>query len=338
MIEIDEFDSYEDVHLLWRELNQNYKGGELALDWQLHDELWRRFHSNVGDRLRIIVASEAGRCVGILPFSRVASAGPENNESEWVYGEEAVIAREYFCYPEHIGLITPMLEPHSCTDLSCFYRPKNLEGFVQRPGCIVDLKETESDYLKSISPKRRSDYLKTEQLNVDIEVVVDNAVRENIVGALREQYIDYWMTKVERRAKGEAEDSRLKILRDFVLFARAEKLGKLVVLYFYLGSRLIAVNFAVRREHDRIDDYLCLRDTERSISKRRIGIFAIIKNMQHSRDLGIRYYDLSDFQAAYKNDFINTSYHYLTPTPKMPTSGLLGKDFQAASVGCRIPK
>ena len=314
MIEIDEYNNYDDVYQIWQDLNRQYKGGELALDWQLHRELWERFHYEAGSGLKIIVASEAGSCVGILPFSK---SPPESSDAppeyEWVYGEEGLISREYFCSPEIIDAIVPYLPPHSCTDLSCFYRPRNVTRFTPHPGCIVDLKTTESAYLSSIKPGDRKHYLKTEQMNSDMEVVVDNAVREDIVGALREQYIEFWMTKVADRAKGDAEDSKLKILKDFALFSEAERLGKLIVLHFFLNGRLVAANFAVRRENDRVDDYLCLRDTDKSLLKRRLGVYAIIKNMQYCRSIGIRYYDLSDFRAAYKQAFLNTAFQYWMP-------------------------
>lgn len=313
MIEIDRYDSYDAVQKLWQRLNDSYKGGEVALDWELHQELWHRFHAEDGDLLNILVASEAGSCIGIFPFTRAMHHGDSGRESEWVLGEDTLIAREYFCPPERIGAMMSYLPPHSATDLSCFYLPEDLDPFVSRRGCIVDLMTSESEYLLSLLPRCRADYLKTERLNEDVEVVSDTAVRENVVGELREQYIEYWMAKNEHRGKREADDSRKKILRDFVLFHQAEKLGKLVVLYFYAQGRLVAANFAVRREADRVDDYLCLRRTDKALLRRRLGVFAIIKNMQHCRSLGVRYYDLSDFQAAYKESFVNTAYHYWTP-------------------------
>ncbi len=313
MIEIDRYDSYDAIHQIWRDMNHRYKGGEMALDWELHHELWYRFHAEDGDLLNILVASESGSCIGIFPFSRAEIQGSADTESEWVLGEDTLISREYFCPPERIGEIVSCLPPHSATDLSCFYRPGDLDRFVSRRGCIVNLMPSESEYLLSIQPKHRADYLKTERMNADIEVLADNAVREHVVGELREQYIEYWMTKNEHRGKREADDSRKKILRDFVLFHQAEKLGKLVVLYFYVKGRLVAANFAVRRETDRVDDYLCLRSTDKAYLKRRLGVYAIIRNMQHCRSLGVRYYDLSDFHAAYKESFVNTAYHYWTP-------------------------
>jgi hypothetical protein len=157
-------------------------------------------------------------------------------------------------------------------------------------------------------------------LNQDLEVVADHMVREALVADLREKYIDYWIKKVQQRPKSDTEDSRTKIEMDFAVFQRAEEMGKLVALYIFHESKLIAANFAVLREHNRVDDYLCLRDTDRVYSKRRLGILAIIKNMQFCRWLGVRYYDLSDFRAAYKDGFINTGLCYWEP--RQPLDGL----------------
>ncbi|MCB0292753.1 MAG: hypothetical protein KDH97_21035, partial [Calditrichaeota bacterium] len=43
---------------------------------------------------------------------------------------------------------------------------------------------------------------------------------------------------------------------------------------------------------------------------RGLGNYAIWVNMNYCRQLGIRYYDLSDFPAEYKRKFINTEMFY----------------------------
>ncbi|MFH2041106.1 MAG: hypothetical protein ABIJ35_01150, partial [Acidobacteriota bacterium] len=79
----------------------------------------------------------------------------------------------------------------------------------------------------------------------------------------------------------------------------------LISHYFYEGDCLIAANFAVRRENDRVDDYLCLRDCGEKQAWRGLGIYAILFNMEFSRSLGIRWYDLSACVREYKRKFIN---------------------------------
>jgi hypothetical protein len=303
MIEIEEYGSYEEVHPLWRGLNQRYKEGELALDWKIHAKLWNQFRAVIGTQLKIVVGFEAGECIGIFPFAGTNRQG--DNDQVWMFCDDSIISREYFCSPRKINSLINYLPRHLSTDLSCFYRPDDLSAFISQPGCVVDLKPTEKEYLESIGPKRRAEYLKTIKLNQDLEVVADHMVREALVADLREKYIDYCRTKIEM---------------DFAVFQRAEEMGKLVALYIFHESKLIAANFAVLREHNRVDDYLCLRDTDRVYSKRRLGILAIIKNMQFCRWLGVRYYDLSDFRAAYKDGFINTGLCYWEP--RQPLDGL----------------
>ena len=309
MIEIDALDSYDAVYPLWQGLSRRYKGGELALDWKIHDHIWTRFHAEKGAKLKIVVASEAGECVGILPFAKWP-----REEEDWTFGEDAIISREYFCPPSRIHALIPHLPPHASTDLSCFYQPENVSAFLPRPGCVADLKASEEEYLLSLGPKRRAEYLKTLKMNEDVEVVVERSVREDIVAELRARYIEFWMLKNQRNAKSDAADSGEKIAMDFALFRRAAEIGKLVALHFFLGGKLVAANFAVLRERDRVDDYLCLRDTDRTYAKRRLGILAIIRNMQVCRTLGVRYYDLSDFRAGYKDVFINTELCYWLPS------------------------
>lgn len=301
-ITIEEYDSYDDVEDLWRDLNRRYKGGELAVDIDIHRELWERFHAPAGAALRIIVASENGRCVGIVPLTRLPHTDLHGG---WVLGEDAIIAREYFCPPDRIHDLVRLLPPHGCTDLSCFYTPARRERFVPRPGCVVDLLGSEDEYMASLKPRQQAEILKTREMNRDVEVVVAGGVLEPEVAALRDRYIDFWMKKVAHRGPSDPEESREKILVDFALLGRAEALSKLVALYLYLGGRLVAANFSIRRESDRLDDYMCLRDTDDAFAKRRLGIFAIIENMSHVRRLGVRYYDLSDFRAPYKDIFIN---------------------------------
>ena len=308
MIEVDALDSYDAVYPLWQGLNQRYKGGELALDWKIHDHIWTQFHAERGATLKIVVASEAGECMGIFPFAKLPQEG-----GAWTFGEDAIISREYFCPPGRIHSLIPHLPPHASTDLSCFYRPENASAFFPQPGCVVDLKPSEEEYLLSVGPKRRADYLKTLKMNEDVEVVVERTLREDVVANLRERYIDFWIMRNLRNAKSDA-DSRIKIAMDFALFRRAAEIGKLVALHFFLGGKLVAANFAVLRERDRVDDYLCLRDTDRVYAKRRLGILAIIRNMQVCRALGVRYYDLSDFRAGYKDAFINTDLCYWLPS------------------------
>ncbi|MEW6745659.1 MAG: GNAT family N-acetyltransferase [Planctomycetota bacterium] len=323
MVEVDCTDSYGDVRLLWKELNRTYKGGDLVLDWEAHARTWTQFHQPRGSQLKILVAHDRGECVAIIPFAR-PPATPEFDEG-WILGEDSLVAREYFCPPERLHELVPHLPPHSSTDLSCFYRPQRQEFFVPHPGCIVDLGGSAEAYFALLPKRRRHEYTRSLKINSDIQVRVDSTLREEALSHLRAGYIDYWRRKFLAAGKTPIEPAAEKLAKDFVLLRRAEELGKLIALYFYLAKQLVAANFSVRRETDRVDDYLCLRDTDPSLARRGLGIFAILENMRVCRELGIRYYDMSDFPGDYKSGFANEgSFQYWVPvlgTPDLATPG-----------------
>jgi len=74
---------------------------------------------------------------------------------------------------------------------------------------------------------------------------------------------------------------------------------------YVLEGKLVTANFSIQREQDRVDDYLCLRNSQDHLSSRGLGIFAILKNMEHTRQMGIKYYDLSSCMNDYKRKFVN---------------------------------
>ena len=310
-MQLTESDSFIDIKPNWMELNRTYKSGELSVDWGLHYQLWEQFYKNKNYTLKILIGIENGRCVGILPL-KYQYPGNEL-QSGWIVGEESIIAREYFSPPDKIHQFLPYLPQNLPTDLSCFYAPRESRFFTKNPGRIIDIKTTEEDYFQSITKKRRGTFKRNLRDNDDIVVKFSHKIEKKEITDLTEKYINYWLFKNALNGKLLEVDSREKIEMDLVLLQRAEELGKLIALYFYHQDKLVAVNFSVRREQDRVDDYLCLRDTDGQYVHRGLGIFAILKNMEYCRQLGIHYYDLSDFAADYKNKFVNTEMYYSVP-------------------------
>ena len=306
---ITETDSFLDAKPFWEELNKSYKNGELSVDWEIHHQLWERFYKDKGYTLKILIGMEKRRCVGIIPFKQPSTGDAQN---DWIFGEETIIAREYFAPPNKIHQFLPFFPNHNNTDLSCFYTPSVTKSFVRKPGRIVYLADTDEAYYNSLSSKRRKALLKNERLNSDLNVKISPHVDEKEIAELTERYIQYWLIKNASNGKLLEVDSREKIEMDLFLLKRAEACGKLIALYIYDKNKLIAVNFSVRREKDRVDDYICMRDTDEQYSHRSLGIYAIIENIKYCRKLGIRYYDLSDFAADYKMKFVNTDMHYFT--------------------------
>lgn len=304
------FTRWNDVRPFWEELNRTYKGGELSLDYRAHEIIWERFLRPRGYELHIHVVFKDENCVGIFPLSR--SERDSFGTKYWSLSDDFIIAREYFCPEDRINQVIELLPPHFSEDMSCFYRPADTTGFKQRTGGVIDLKESRDAYLASIRGSARRDLLHTFRINADISVEISNRVRSEEVAPLIERYLQYRKRKCGESRGDYFEYSRDKILCDLALMKRAEEMSRLVALYLRLGEELVAANFSVLRESDRVDDYLCIRTGEDAYTKRGLGIFAILKNMDACRNMGVRFYDMSASGADYKAKFANmtSSYYY----------------------------
>lgn len=302
-MEILSFNSYEDVRPFWMELSQTYKNGELALDWTANKLIWDHFYKNRKFRLNIIVGIQDGCCIGIFPL--LFGDHDMNRNFYWSFNDDFIISKEYYCPPEDVHRFLEHLPPHLSDDLSCFYAPEQTNYFYRSARGLVDMKPSQEEYFQSLKKKYRHDMRRTWKLNADVEVMADNRVHDDKIVALLENYLDYWRQKNGTVSEEYVRYSRDKILTDLLLMCRAEKLGKLIALYFYLGGELVAANFSIRREQDRVDDYLCLRNSQDHLSPRGLGIFAILKNMEHCRQMGLKYYDLSSCMNDYKRKFVN---------------------------------
>jgi hypothetical protein len=314
------YDSYEAIRPHWEDLNRSYKAGELTLDWKAHELIWDSFYRGRGAGLHIHAVFEDGCCVGIFPMIWLDSDPLE--PPRLMLSDDFIIAREYFCVPEKLSRIVALLPPHFSDDLSCFYRPGGEEHFSWAPGGIVDLKGSEEEYLQSLKKKARHTLRRTMALNADLQVEADTQVRmEEIQGILKHQ-LDYWVQKNGIISTAYADYSRDKIATDLSLMERAEEMGRLISHYYYEGDTLLAANFSVCREEDRVDDYLCLRDCREEQKWRGLGIFAILTNMNTCRSRGIRWYDLSACAKDYKRKFINTASRYAFKSyPEYPVQG-----------------
>lgn len=297
------FSSYDDVKPYWMELNRTYKNGELSLDWTANKLIWDHFYKSRKFLLDIIVGFQDGCCVGIFPL--IFGDHNMNDTPYWSFNDDFIISKEYFCAPEEVHHFLDFLPPHICDDLSCFYVPENVQYFCQTVRGLVDMKPSQEEYFQSLKKKYRHDMRRTWKLNSDVNVIADNRIQEGKIKALLERYLDYWRGRNGSVSEEYVRYSRDKILTDLVLMKRAEELDKLIALYFYLEDELVAANFSVERERIRVDDYLCLRNNQDRFSSRGLGIFAILKNIEHCRLSGIKYYDLSSCLDDYKRKFVN---------------------------------
>lgn len=312
VLKILTFDSYDEAKPFWLELNQSYKSNELTVDWAAHKLIWDHFYKGRGFKLNIIVGVENENCIGIFPL--IAGDSNENSMPYWSLSEDFIIAREYFCPPDKIHKFAEYLPSHFSDDMSCFYIPEKTQYFCRAIGGVIDVKSSQEEYFQTLKKKARHTLKRTYKINADIEVVADSKIHwDKIQGVLKHQ-IDYWQKKNGLTIQEDFNYSRDKIYTDLMLMGRAEEMGKLISLYFYLKGELVATNFSVRREQIRVDDYLCLRNCQEEFSWRGLGIFAILKNIEHCRNLGICYYDLSSCLTDYKKKFLNTAiYYYFFP-------------------------
>ncbi len=313
------FPRFEDAAGLWAELNSTYKTGELTVDLEAHVLLWDRYHGPRGYELDLAVALEGDRCVGIVPLVR-SDVDPFGTPY-WSFSDDFVIAREYFCRPADAAALVRALPPHLADDLSCFYEPADTGPFVADPGRVIDLHADREAYLATIGHGARRNLRHVLRINEDVEAEHDDRVHWDELGELIELRLLYWKGKRGGCDAGYARYCADKTLGDLALMDRAAAMGKLVALYLRLGGRLVAANFSVRREADRVDDYLCLRDDRPPLDRRALGILAIALNMERCRDLGIRHYDLSACSAPYKDRLVNRESRFYRPPFDPPEAG-----------------
>lgn len=310
--------SFELVAPYWEELSRTYKGGELVLDLAAHALIWERFHAPRDHELLFVVALQGRRCVGIFPLHR-SSADPFCT-SHWSLSDDVFIAREYFCPPAVLPLVADLLPPHAAEDMSCFYTPAAPDRFVRSPGGVVDLGASEEAYLAGLRHGPRQHLRRTLRANADLRVDNDIRVRSDELADLWRVHLDRWGNKRDGLDPAYSAYCRDKSQADLALMGRAAEMGRLLALYLYLGDELVAANFSVRREHDRVDDYLCVRNGAEHLAHRGLGIFAILQNMELCRQLGVRFYDLSSCRAPYKQKFDNMRSEYYSLTyPGIPT-------------------
>jgi hypothetical protein len=293
--------SYEEALPFWEELGRDYRSGELCLDWQAHRIIWEVFYAPRGAELRVHVALEDDRPVGIVPL--LLTREDRESGGPWTFTDDFLLAREYFCPPSLLPRLLPLLPEHLADDLSCFEEPEARELFEACPGAIADLGVSREAYFASLPGRHRRQLRAVWERNRDLAVETDHRVRWEELGELVDSYLGYWRARFPGQEERHAY-SRDKVLTDLRLMERAAEMGRLLALYLCLDGRLVAANFSVHHARDRLDDYLCLRDAREE--DRGLGNFAILANMEAARKAGVRWYDLSAILSDYKRRFLNT--------------------------------
>jgi CelD/BcsL family acetyltransferase involved in cellulose biosynthesis len=295
--------TYEQALPYWERLAADHRSEELCLDWQAHRIIWESFYAPRGAQLRIYVALEAGRPVGLVPL--LLTREDQERGGPWTFTDDFLLAREYLCPPSVLPQLLPLLPEHLADDLSCFEAPAPQwqESFEACPGAIADLGESQEAYLASLPGRHRRQLRAVWERNRDLMVQADGVVRREQLENLLAGYLGYWRDRFAGQEERQAY-SRDKVATDLALMERAGQMGRLLALYLRLDGRLVAANFSVFHGRDRLDDYLCLRDPGEQA--RGLGNLAILANMEQARQAGVRWYDLSAILADYKRRFLNT--------------------------------
>ena len=310
-IEVFEFPSLEAARPWWMELARTYKGGELTLDWEAHRIISEHFLVPRGYVQRVLVFVEKGRCIGVVPLSRT-DTDPMGTRCD-SFSDDFIIAREYFIRPDRFRAVLPLLPPHFSDDLSAFYRPDDTTGLEASPAGVIDLMDTEEVYLGSLRKHARHDLRSTLRRNEDLRSEFDGVVRRDAIAPILEAHLRRWAVRCGGSSTEYFAYTAQKIACDMLLMERAAEMGRLLAQYITLEGTLVAANFSVRREADRLDDYLCLRSDDPTLDGRALGILAIVRNFAECRREGIRYYDMSACSGDYKRRFGNISMDYLRP-------------------------
>jgi hypothetical protein len=296
--------AYEEARPYWEQLAGTFRSRELCRDWQAHRIIWESFYAPRGAELRVYVALEAGRPIGIVPL--LLTREDRERGGPWTFTDDFLLAREYFCPPSLLPRLLPLLPEHLADDLSCFEAPpapKVRTLFEACPGAIAELGDSQEAYFASLPGRHRRQLRAVWERNRDLTVETDRRVRRELLGELLEGYLGYWRDRFPD-VKERQDYSCDKVRTDLALMERAAEMGRLLSLYLRLDGRLVAANFSVLHGQDRLDDYLCLRDPREQA--RGLGNFAILANMEEARKAGLRWYDLSAILSEYKRRFLNT--------------------------------
>lgn len=328
-IEVFEFSSLDAARPWWDELARSYKSGELTLDWEAHKIIAEDFLEPRGYRQRIFVFVAAGRCVGVVPLNR-SDSDPMGTRCE-SFSDDFIIAREYFVRPDCFAQVLSLLPPHYSDDLSAFYRPGDATGMETAPAGVIDLMASEDAYFAGLRKHARYDLRATLRRNEDVRSEFSTEVLRDAIAPLLEDQLGRWAERCGGQETEYFTYTRQKILCDLRLMERAAQMGRLLAQYLSVGGDLVAANFAVRRDVERLDDYLCLRSADPDLSSRGLGILAVVRNMARCRSEGIRYYDMSSCSGDYKRRFANVSMDYLRPRYDVP--GIVASPFEVEKAG-----
>jgi hypothetical protein len=169
------------------------------------------------------------------------------------------------------------------------------------PSNVVDISSSSLDnYLASLSKKHRSKLRNCLNRNDDIKVIVGEPANGEFAN-LKSLYHTHCLERYKDSNELCYFQYQMGIFP--AIFEKAQELGQLVVLKFYLEDRLVAVNYSIL-DDDSVYDYICYRDP--SLTSRSLGLFAILENIRYIQEHHpeCKYYDLaSGFE--YKSKFLN---------------------------------
>lgn len=217
---------------------------------------------------------------------------------------------------DYLDLVEPYFISYISYEWSFDIEHPKIKHYKEYDGIVLAPFE---DYLKSLKDsKDRKEFARLLRKNSDVQTIVsDKTLEHPLFKSLLDEYISYrdhrevedqaifpeWMKKFT--------SSEVYLSETFIILEHAARHGRLHTLEFYLDGRLIAVNFAVKIGSTMVD-YMSLRDMSGSFKNRSLGLFAILKNIEHAWQTGCIHYDLGTPTFTknfdYKQKFYNKKF------------------------------
>lgn len=249
----------------------------------------------------VIIFREGHVVKGIFPISHEIH---DDGRNFWTYYPSLTfiagpVTIDLSCW-EHLPLVLPrpfLLQESSWKDFD-----SSLPSWVTpSPSNVVDISSSSlDDYLASLSKKHRSKLRNCLNRNEDVKVVAGEPVNGEFTN-LKADYHAYCLERYKDSNELCYFQYQMNIFP--AIFQKAQELGQLIVLRFYLEEKLVAVNYSII-DNDSVYDYICYRDP--SLTSRSLGLFAILENIRYIQEHHpeCKYYDLAS-EFDYKSKFLN---------------------------------
>jgi hypothetical protein len=322
-ISVDRRHALAEVETEWAELKQRITKGyyDPSLEIDVLKGIYEIISPSFAKFEILVVKEKNAGTIAILPFY-VLNNPCLLNYKEFEKDFDHMLLGEGI--PSHFHPMIDMdyidvLEPYFISYLSYEWsfditHPK-IKHFKEFDG--IELSDLET-YLESLVSKDKKEFGRLLRKNSDI--IVKKSTKSITDPAYTALLDGYKMYRASRESKDQEifpawmkdfTSSDVYLKENYIILDNAEKNNQLHTLEFWLGTRLVGVNFAIR-VGPTMTDYLTLRDMSDDLRSRSIGIYAILKNIEHAYLVGCTNYDLGTPHFTknfdYKKKFFNKKF------------------------------